>query len=358
VNRLHAEWRGRSVLVTGHSGFKGGWLALWLHRLGAEVHGFALNPLTEPSMYHVARLSTVMASECTANLADVASVRRYVDEISPEVVFHLAAQSLVRQSYADPLGTLLTNVIGTAHVLDAARHTRSVRAIVVVTTDKVYANREWAYPYREVDPLGGSDLYSASKAAAELITASYRASFLEADHVRVATARAGNVIGGGDWAPDRLLPDCIRAFMVERPITLRNPDAVRPWQHVLEPLSGYIALAGLLLEDEGGSRADSWNFGPDAGGDATVREVAELAAQHWSPRGHVEVTSHRDQLHEAGLLRLDNTRARALLRWRPRWSLDVAVELTVAWYRAYAEGADMQEVSCSQIRNYEESATL
>lgn len=234
-------WRGRSVLVTGHTGFKGGWLTLWLHGLGARVHGYALDPPTEPSLFETAYIRKLLASDTRADLANLTTLKSTFDEAQPEAIFHLAAQSLVREGYRDPLATLASNVMGTAQVLEAARASDTVRAIVLITTDKVYENREWAYPYREIDPLGGHDPYSASKAAAEIIAASYRASFFNGEHghpAHVATARAGNVIGGGDWARDRLVPDCLRAFGEGKPVRLRFPNAVRPWQHVLEPLAG------------------------------------------------------------------------------------------------------------------------
>ena len=349
-------WRGRSVFVTGHTGFKGGWLTLWLRHLGAEVHGYALGPPTDPSLFEVARIGSVLASDTRADLADLAQLKLALESAKPEVIFHLAAQSLVRESYRDPLGTLVTNVIGTAHVLEAARRLDSVRAIVLITTDKVYQNREWEHPYREVDPLGGHDPYSASKAAAEIVAASYRASLFGGDPgnpARVATARAGNVIGGGDWAADRLLPDCLRAFAAGEPVRLRFPRAVRPWQHVLEPLAGYLRLAERLLDANGTDFAAAWNFGPDASGDATVAEVAEAAARFMGDGATVECAPVSEHPHEAGLLRLDSTRARTLLPWEPRWSLPYAVELTVAWQRAWKQGADMMAASLDQIRAYE-----
>ena len=353
VNR--ALWQGCSVLVTGHTGFKGGWLALWLHQLGATVHGFALNPPTNPSLFEVARVRSTLASDARADLADLAQLKSAFNCAQPGVVFHLAAQPLVRESYRDPLGTLASNVMGTAHVLEAARITDSVRAVVVVTTDKVYENREWAYPYREVDPLGGHDPYSASKAAAEIVAASFRASFFSGDtgpRARIATARAGNVIGGGDWAIDRLIPDCLRAFANDESVHLRFPNSVRPWQHVLDPLSGYLQLAERLLGPEGEKSAVAWNFGPGERGDATVCEVAEATARLWGEGARVEHAPSSADPHEAGLLRLDITRARTDLGWMPRWSLQQALEQTVSWHRAWKRGADMVAVSLEQIRAY------
>lgn len=358
VSMNTALWNGRSVFVTGHTGFKGGWLTLWLHQLGAKVHGYALNPPAEPSLFEVAGVGAVLASDMRADLADIAQLKSALSKAQPEVVFHLAAQSLVRESYRDPLGTLASNVMGTAHVLEAARAVDSVRAVVLITTDKVYENREWMYPYREIDPLGGHDPYSASKAAAEIVAASYRASFFsDAGHpARVATARAGNVIGGGDWATDRLVPDCLRAFAAGESVRLRFPQSVRPWQHVLEPLAGYLQLAEHLLAPDGVRFAKAWNFGPDESGDATVGEVAEAMARHWGEGALVEHAPAAEHPHEAGLLRLDSTNARTALGWKPRWSLQHALEQTVAWHQAWKQGADMAAVSLEQIQTYEAEA--
>ena len=353
-------WRDRSVLVTGHTGFKGGWLTLWLHRLGAAVHGFALDPPTHPSLFEVARLDSMLAADTRADLVQLARLKAAFDDARPSVVFHLAAQPLVRESYRDPLGTFASNVLGTVHVLEAARMSDSARAIVLITTDKVYENREWLYPYREVDALGGHDPYSASKAAAEIVAASYRASFFGGNRTRhparVATARAGNVIGGADWAADRLVPDCLRAFATGQSVRLRNPDAVRPWQHVLEPLAGYLRLAERLLGENGDQFAAAWNFGPDGRGQATVREVAELAARLWGNGACVAPAPRSDDPHEAGFLTLDTTRARTELGWRPRWSLHQALEYTVAWHRAWERREDMAAVSLAQITAYESAS--
>jgi CDP-glucose 4,6-dehydratase len=349
-------WHGKNVLVTGHTGFKGGWLTLWLNHLGARVHGFALNPPTDPSFFEVACVESVLASDIRANLMDLTALKLTLNAAQPEVIFHLAAQPLVRESYRDPLGTLTTNVMGTAHVLEAVRTIASVRAILLITTDKVYENREWVYPYRENDLLGGHDPYSASKAASEIVAASYRASFFgsESGHpARIATARAGNVIGGGDWAIDRLVPDCLRAFANNQPVVLRFPDAVRPWQHVLEPLAGYLRVAEQLLSPEGHTFATAWNFGPDVASDATVGEVAAMTAQLWGKDARVEQAPSLDSAHEAGMLRLDSTRARMNLGWKPVWSLQHALEKTVSWHQAWIQGQDMNAVSLSQIQAYE-----
>lgn len=349
-------YAGKRVLVTGHTGFKGGWLTLWLHKLGALVHGYALNPPTEPNLFEVAGIGSVLASDTRADLADLGRLRSALSEAQPEVVFHLAAQPLVRVSYRDPLGTLASNVMGTAHVLEAARAIDGVRALVLITTDKVYENREWAYPYREVDPLGGHDPYSASKAAAEIVAATYRSSFFKGETgplARVATARAGNVIGGGDWASDRLVPDCLSAFAENKSVRLRFPQAVRPWQHVLGPLAGYLQLAEQLSAPDGAKFAKAWNFGPDASGDATVGEIAETTARLWGEGARVESVPSTENPHEASLLRLDSTLARTELGWKPRWTLEQALAQTVAWYQAWTRGADMAAISVGQIRAYE-----
>lgn len=355
MKNLH-DWANTSVFITGHTGFKGAWLSLWLTSLGAKVHGYALNPPTVPSLFEVTGVAKVMESDTRANLSDLSVLRQAMEIAEPEVVFHLAAQPLVRDSYADPLGTFATNVMGTANLLEVIRGLNCVKAVVIVTTDKVYDNREWVYPYREVDPLGGHDPYSASKAAAEIVVASYRASFFmpsSKTSAQIATARAGNVIGGGDWAKDRLVPDCLRAFAQGEPVRLRYPQAVRPWQHVLEPLAGYLRLAEKLLGVEAGNYACAWNFGPDTSGDATVANVAKFTADLWGKDAKLEVDAAINQPHEAGLLRLDITRARNDLGWEPCWSVDQALKSTVDWYRAWLTDRDMREYSLSQIREFQ-----
>jgi len=355
VNIAPEHWQDQSVFLTGHTGFKGGWLSLWLQQLGARVHGYALDPPTTPAFFDAAQVATALASDVRADLGDGASLRSALQQAQPRVVFHLAAQSLVRESYRDALGTFATNAMGTANLLEAVRGIDTVRAVVLITTDKVYLNREWNQGYREADHLGGHDPYSASKAAAEIIAASYRASFFTGPHrhpAQVATARAGNVIGGGDWANDRLVPDGLRAFATGAPLRLRYPDAVRPWQHVLEPLAGYLQLAQRLLSPEGERFARAWNFGPDEKSEATVVEVAQILARAWGDGARVEAETRSGHPHEAGLLRLDSSAARDMLSWRPRWSLAQAVEQTVAWQRAMNRGDDMAAVSRGQIRAY------
>ena len=350
-------WHGRSVLVTGHTGFKGGWLALWLNQLGARVHGFSLEPPTQPNLFEVARIGSLLASDVRADLADLSALKSAFASARPEIVFHLAAQPLVRDSYRDPRGTFATNVMGMAHVLEAARESEAVRALVLITTDKVYENREdSAHAYRETDRLGGHDPYSASKAAAEIVAASYRSSFFS-EHGKgkalVATARAGNVIGGADWAAERLIPDCLRAFERGEPVVLRYPNALRPWQHVLEPLSGYLRLAERLVAKDGRRFATAWNFGPETAEDAPVGLVAQIIARLWGDDARVEHMPSTDNPHEAGFLRLDSSKARHELSWRPHWSLQQSLEKTVAWHRAWMKHADMMGFSLGQIREYE-----
>jgi CDP-glucose 4,6-dehydratase len=344
-------WRGRRVFVTGHTGFKGSWLALWLDRLGARTTGYALAPHT-PSLYELARVGDCVES-IIGDINDAARLRAALQSAVPEIVLHLAAQPLVRESYAQPAATFATNVMGTVNLLDAIRGIPSVRSVVVVTTDKCYENREWVWGYRESDPLGGHDPYSASKAATELVAAAYRASFFEAAGVTVSTARAGNVIGGGDFAQDRLLPDFVRAAAANTELEIRHPDAVRPWQFVLEPLRGYLELAARGFAQEPGIGC-AWNFGPGEDSVRTVREVIEgfasSCALRRSPR--VRFGAQTAQPHEARLLKLDISKARARLAWRPTLSLDATLALTGDWYRAWLEGGDLRALTGRQLDSY------
>jgi CDP-glucose 4,6-dehydratase len=357
---MEMNWKGKRVLLTGHTGFKGGWLALWLQGLGAEVCGLALEPPTATSLFEDARVGEGMRS-VIGDIRDAGLVRRVFAEHRPEVVFHLAAQPLVRTSYADPLGTYATNVMGTAHLLDAARTVDVLRAIVVITTDKCYENREWPWPYRETDRLGGFDPYSNSKACAELVVSAYRNSFFNprdyALHgVGIASARAGNVIGGGDWAVDRLVPDAIRAFQEGRAVHIRNPLAIRPWQHVLEPLQGYLDVAALLL-DKGLAGAEAWNFGPHPGDARPVEWVVSELARLWGQGAGWE-QEPGEHPHEAQTLKLDISKAAAQLGWHPRLPLSEALAITEAWYgerwqRARTGSIDMRAFTEAQIHDYQ-----
>lgn len=342
-------WRGKRVLLTGHTGFKGGWLALWLQRLGAQVSGVALAPSTRPSLFELAQLSRGLDSHF-CDIRDAQALAAIVHAARPEIVFHLAAQPLVRLSYRDPLQTFASNVMGTAHLLDALRGVSQARVAVMVTTDKVYRNREWPYPYREDDALGGHDPYSASKAASEIVIASYRDAFLAAQGVAIASARAGNVIGGGDWSEDRLLPDAMRAWQSGQALEIRKPDAIRPWQHVLDPLSGYLSLAEALWTRP--ELAGAYNFGPPSGEAATVRQVVELARAAYG-RGEVVFGDRGTGPHEAGWLSLEAAKARVALGVRSRIGLSQAVADTVSWYRAQHEGADARSLCEAQIAAFE-----
>ena len=327
-------WSGKRVLLTGHTGFKGGWLALWLRRLGAEVTGIALPPSTSPSLFDLANVANQIKSHF-CDIRDENALKKVVAAARPEIVFHLAAQPLVRASYREPIATFASNVMGTAHLLDALRGLDSVRVAVMVTTDKVYHNKEWHYPYREDDALGGHDPYSASKAASEIIIASYRDAFLKEQGVALASARAGNVIGGGDWSEDRLIPDAVRAWEAGRSLEIRRPSAIRPWQHVLEPLSGYLTLAQKLYDNP--ALAGAYNFGPQTNEAATVREVIELARVAYGC-GDAVYGDGTEGPHEAGWLALEIAKARELLTVSPKWALTETVNRTMAWYRAQREG--------------------
>lgn len=321
-------YQGRRVLVSGHTGFKGSWLCLWLTAMGADVTGIALDPPSEPNHWNLLGLNV---SDHRIDIRDEPAVRDVFERERPDIVFHLAAQPLVRRSYAQPIETWSTNVMGTAHILEAVRSTPGVRAAVVVTSDKCYENKEWPWAYRECDRLGGHDPYSASKAGAELVAASYRSAFLGiTDATLLATARGGNVIGGGDWSEDRLIPDLVRSVAAGQALTIRSPQATRPWQHVLDCLSGYLTLGQKLLAGDTAS-ADAWNFGPDAHGTRTVEQVLDDLGGTWPAlRWHVESAGHP---HEAGLLQLDSAKARMHLRWRPVWDYRTAIRRTAEWYR-------------------------
>lgn len=347
-------WRGRRVFLTGHTGFKGGWLALWLSSLGAKVTGYALPPPTDPSLFELTRLHELVDHE-VGDIRDPQPLTAAMRRAAPEVVIHMAAQPIVRASYDAPADTFATNVLGTAHVLDAVRASPGVRAVVVVTSDKCYENREWHWGYREDEAMGGADPYSASKGCTELVAASYRRSFFPADRydqhgVALATVRAGNVVGGGDWAADRLVPDAMQAFSRGETLTLRYPGAVRPWQHVLEPLAGYLAVARRLAA-EGPAWGEGWNFGPGEEGERTVAAVVERLAALWGDGARWAVTGE-PQPHEARFLKLDCSKARARLGWRPRLDFAATLALAVDWRRAYVEGGDMRATTLAQIAGY------
>lgn len=344
-------WRGKCVLVTGHTGFKGAWLTLWLSQMGAEVTGYSLAPVTQPNLVTLASIEALCDSHL-GDIRDASQLAALVKEARPEIVFHLAAQPLVRASYRQPLETYATNVMGTANLLDSLRDVASVKAAVMITTDKVYRNNEWEWPYRESDALGGHDPYSASKAACEVVIESYRKAFLAKQGVAVASARAGNVIGGGDWSEDRLIPDAVRAWQASEVLQIRRPLAVRPWQHVLEPLCGYLQLAEHLYGQP--ALAGAYNFGPHAQEAATVREVIDQARAVYG-RGEVFYGDGEEGPHEAGLLALDIAKSTRTLGFRPRWTLKQGIERTLDWYRAQTEGADARGLCAKDIALYEAS---
>lgn len=342
-------WCNRSVFLTGHTGFKGGWLAHWLSLMGAEVHGYSLKPTTTPNFFTETQLSKRIKQSTIGDIRDITSLTNAVNLAKPSVVIHMAAQPLVRESYGSPVETFSTNVMGTVNLLEVVRQSDTVEAVVNITTDKCYDNREWVWPYRENDRLGGKDPYSSSKACAELVTAAYRSSFLADANVRVASVRAGNVIGGGDWATDRLIPDFLRALDAGETLRIRSPNAVRPWQHVLEPLSGYLMLAEKLVLSEN-NFSEGWNFGPSEDDARPVSWIVDRLCEK-IPNVRWELESH-PQSHEANLLKLDSAKARNCLGWQPIWSLETALDKTVEWHLAWKQGKSMAEFSVEQIETY------
>jgi CDP-glucose 4,6-dehydratase len=354
-------WQDRKVFVTGHTGFKGAWLCLWLHRLGAKVFGYALDPPTQPNLFELCRIDELVTSIC-GDVCDSRALREALLQAEPEVVIHMAAQSLVRESYRDPVRTYATNIMGTVNLLEAVRGVPTVRAVVLVTSDKCYLNQEWFWGYRENEPLGGFDPYSSSKACAELVTAAYRNSFfspsaldpspcnLQPSPPAIATARAGNVIGGGDWGADRLVPDCVRSLLKGEKILIRNPAALRPWQHVLEPLSGYLLLAEKLYRD-GPPFAEALNFGPDDADTKPVEWLVGKLCTLWGDGAGYELDA-RAHPHEAQHLKLDCSKARAKLGWRPRWNLEKALAAVISWTHDYRASRNMRTVSLAQIEEY------
>ena len=340
-------WKNKRVLITGHTGFKGGWLSIWLQGLGANVAGYALPAETDPNLFTLANLSHDMRSE-TGDIRDLDKLRNVVADFRPEIIIHMAAQSLVRPSYKDPVDTFSTNALGTVNILEAARHCDAVRAIVNVTTDKCYENLERDAGYREEEPLGGHDPYSASKGCAELIGSSYRRSF----SLPLASARAGNVIGGGDWAEDRLFPDMVRSFVNNEVVAIRNPLSTRPWQHVLEPLHGYLILAERLYNDST-TYAEAWNFGPDDSDAKPVEWLADRICDLWGESASWAISSDGNQPHEAAFLRLNCDKAKSRLGWQPRMNLEQALSWTVGWYQGVQRGDDVRALTEQQIANYE-----
>lgn len=345
-------WKNKRVLVTGHTGFKGSWLCLWLQSMGAQVHGLALPPPTQQNLFNTARVSDGMVSTI-CDLRDLDAVGRCVALAQPEIVLHLAAQSLVRRSYASPVETFDTNVMGTVHLLECARHVVGLRCVVNVTTDKCYENRGGARPYTENEPMGGHDPYSSSKACSELVTAAYRRSFLAHADIALASARAGNVIGGGDWAEDRLVPDVLRALASGEPLLLRYPEATRPWQHVLEPLGGYLCLAERMWQ-EGNSCAEAFNFGPREGDVRSVRWIVERLAAAWG-RPLAWALDAATSPHEAQELHLDSAKAAQRLQWHPRWELETALQRVVEWQAGWLGGTDARELCLAQLADFQNS---
>jgi CDP-glucose 4,6-dehydratase len=344
-------WQNKRVFLTGHTGFKGGWLSAWLEKLGAQLTGFALNPTTQPCLYlelskHLNQKSII------GDINDFELLNCSVTECDPEIVFHMAAQPLVRYSYNHPIETFQTNIIGTANLLEACRNLKNLKAVVVITTDKVYENRNWEWGYRETDSLGGHDPYSSSKACTEIITSAMRRSFFHTSKSAVVcTVRAGNVIGGGDWALDRIVPDVVKSFQESKVVSLRNPLAVRPWQHVLEPLSGYLQVAQLMCQDKGHDLPTSWNFGPNDSNAVPVEKLVSLLAAHWP--GVQWKTDKGNHPHEAGFLKLDSSRAKYYLGWQPIWEIDRTAQMTMDWYRRfYSKEATAKELCLTQINEY------
>lgn len=354
-----AFWHGKRVLLTGHTGFKGSWLSLWLQSMGAHVVGYALAPPTQPSLFEVADVGAGMTS-VLGDIRDLAKLQAVFAEHSPEVVIHMAAQPLVRYSYQNPVETYTTNVMGTVHLLEAVRHSPGVKAVVNITTDKCYENREWVWGYRENEPMGGYDPYSNSKGCAELVSASYRSSFFHPDHyaqhgVALATVRAGNVIGGGDWAQDRLIPDVLTAFEQGRVAHIRNPRAIRPWQHVLEPLRGYLTMAERLFE-QGPQFAEGWNFGPNDEDAKPVGWIVAQMAELWGQNAQWQIDDAKHP-HEANYLKLDISKARSRLDWHPALRLNDALKLIVDWSRLHQGGHDMRAFTLAQIHDYQTLTT-
>lgn len=343
-------WKNRNVFITGHTGFKGGWMSLWLSRMGAKVYGYSLAPPTSINFFEAVKLEKLLSVSLIENILDLKMLTQAMKIAKPSVVIHMAAQPLVRESYNSPIETFRTNVIGTANVLEAARHTESVKAIINVTTDKCYENREQILPYQEVDRLGGHDPYSSSKACAELVSTAYRKSFFKDLGIHLATVRGGNVIGGGDWAADRLIPDFFRSLHASESLQIRSPNAIRPWQHVLEPILGYLMLAEKLVID-GDNYADAWNFGPNESDARSVSQIVEhLCNKIEGSSWNIESIP---QLHESGLLTIDSSKAKSKLGWKHRWNLETTLNKTIDWYQAWRRREDLMSITNFQIDDYE-----
>ncbi len=348
-------WRGKRVLMTGHTGFKGSWLSLWLQSMGAVVTGYALSPPSNPSLFEVANVGNGMTS-VIGDVRDLNFLQKTMLDANPEIVIHMAAQPLVRNSYVNPVETYATNVMGSVHLLESVRNTKSVKAVVNVTSDKCYENREWVWGYREDEAMGGYDPYSNSKGCAELVTAAYRSSFFNPEQykehgVAVASARAGNVIGGGDWAVDRLIPDFIRAIVAGETVVIRSPNAIRPWQHVLEPLSGYLVLAEKLYT-QGPQFAESWNFGPSEADAKSVEWIINELVSHWGDGASFRIDLSPPSLHEAHFLKLDCSKARMKIGWQPKWDAMETIKRICSWHKAHLEGQDMNKYTLSEIKQY------
>ncbi len=345
-------WCGKNVFLTGHTGFKGGWLCLWLASMGANVTGYALPPKTTPNIFDVLDINNLITKSYFSDIRNLDVLKNAMKVANPDVIIHMAAQPLVRYSYINPVETYETNVMGTVHLLEAARSINTVKATIVVTTDKCYENRDWAWGYRETDPLGGYDPYSNSKGCAELVVSAYRQSFFQisGSSNNLATVRAGNVIGGGDWSEDRLIPDAIKSFDLGQVLKLRNPLATRPWQHVLEPLSGYLTLTQALF-NEGIAFASAWNFGPRDEDNRSVENVIDLLISQWDSKASWEIEASA-QPHEANLLKLDCSKAYSELGWNPRWNIEIAVQKIIEWHKAWRLSKDMRELSLAQIKQY------
>lgn len=348
-------WSGKRVFLTGHTGFKGSWLAFWLASMGAKVTGYALKPHTQPNLFNTLGIFDLIEKSYIADIRNLDNLQRTMIDAEPDILFHMAAQPLVRYSYLNPVETYAVNVMGTVNVLESTRRIRSLRATVVVTTDKCYENKEWDWGYREIEPMGGYDPYSNSKGCAELVTSAYRQSYFSdnkslLNHHAIASVRAGNVIGGGDWSEDRLIPDAIKSFEAGRPLIIRNPFAIRPWQHVLEPLSGYLVLAEALY-DKGIDYASPWNFGPHQDDARPVNEVIDLLIAQWGGSAKWQ-SDNSDQPYESNMLKLDCSKAHSHLNWKPRWSLETAIKNIVTWHQAFQSNKNMHEISLAQINQY------